>query len=106
MREWEEKISTGEVVGRDPRNMTTTELKAIGQQPRTVMEALRARCIECCSGSAQEVRYCVAFKCPSWPFRMGKNPWVEKRVLSEEHKAKAAEALAKARTNRRVPVKE
>jgi hypothetical protein len=50
------------------------------------------------TGSAQEVRYCVAVTCPSWSYRMGGNPF--RAPLSEERRKAQAEALAKARAAR------
>lgn len=68
------------VVGRDPRRMTQDELRAMGHSPQPVLKAIRARCLDCCAGNDAEVRRCVATECPSWPFRMGTNPW---RLTSE-----------------------
>jgi hypothetical protein len=55
--------------------MTPDELLAIGHEPLPPLAAIRAKCLDCCAGSAHEVRLCVAMTCPSWPFRTGKNPW-------------------------------
>jgi len=63
------------LIGRDPREMMREELEAMGHEPMSPMEAIRAKCLDCCAGSAHEVRCCVAMACPSWPFRTGKNPW-------------------------------
>jgi len=63
------------LVGRDPREMTRDQLEATGHEPMSPTEAIRAKCLDCCAGSAHEVRCCVAMACPSWPFRTGKNPW-------------------------------
>lgn len=105
LQPWEEVVSTGEVVGKDPRGMTQEEFRALGHRPLSPIAALRARCLDCCGGSAQEVRYCTARKCPSWPFRMGQSPWREKRVLTPEQKQALADNLAGARKNRRISIK-
>ena len=93
----------GNLVGRDPRKMGSSGLMAAGFEPMTPMEVIRAKCLDCCAGSAQEVRYCVAVNCPSWPYRMGSNPF--RPPVSEERKAalrangaKGLAALAKAHT--------
>ena len=105
MENWQEKVSTGEIVGRDPRKMAQGELRELGHRPVSVIEAVRLRCLDCCGGSAQEVRYCTARKCPSWPFRMGTNPWRKERApMSDVQKAKVTAALARARENRKVVV--
>jgi hypothetical protein len=57
------------------------------------LKAIRLRCLDCCCGSASEVRKCTAVACASWPFRMGVNPFREKRMLSPEQKAAMAERL-------------
>jgi hypothetical protein len=62
-------------VGRDPRAMSADELQQLGHARVSPLRALRLKCLDCCNGSAQEVRLCTAVDCPSWPFRMGKNPW-------------------------------
>ena len=62
-------------VGRDPRRVSREELIAAGHKPISAQKALRARCLDCCAGSANEVRLCTAVSCPAWPFRLGSSPW-------------------------------
>ena len=62
-------------VGRDPRAMSADDLEQLGHVRVSPLRALRAKCLDCCNGSPQEVRLCTAVDCPNWPFRMGKNPW-------------------------------
>jgi len=62
-------------VGRDPRAMSADDLQQLGHARVSPLRALRLKCLDCCNDSAQEVRLCTAVDCPSWPFRMGKNPW-------------------------------
>jgi hypothetical protein len=69
---------------------TLDELRALGHQPMTPMQAIRAHCIDCAGGSASEVAKCAARKCPSWPFRFGHNPW--RPPLSEARLAALQEA--------------
>ena len=77
----------GELVGRDPRKMDHDELRELGHEPIPALKALRLRCLDCCAGSADEVRKCVAVECPAWPFRLGKSPWKAKRVLTDAQMA-------------------
>ena len=35
-------------------------------------KAIRLKCLDCCCGSALEVRRCESRKCPLWRFRMGR----------------------------------
>jgi len=90
-------LEDGNKIGRDPRGMSPDELQAAGHTPKPVLRAIRANCLDCCCGAESEVRKCVMVDCPLWPFRMGTNPWREKREMSDEQRAAAAERLAKAR---------
>jgi hypothetical protein len=65
----------GYLEGRDPRTMSRDELVAMGHVRRSPLQAIRAHCLDCCAGSAQEVAKCMALNCPSWDFRMGTNPY-------------------------------
>jgi hypothetical protein len=40
----------------------------------TPMKAIRAKYLDCCCGSFQEVRLCTVEKCPLYPYRFGKRP--------------------------------
>lgn len=82
----------GELIGQHPRDvpLKSLSLKFRAQNP---LKALRERCLDCCCGSASEVRQCVSVDCPSWPFRMGTNPFRKKRELSPDQKREIAERL-------------
>jgi hypothetical protein len=38
------------------------------------LKAVRAKCLDCTGGSAQEVRLCPSYHCALWPYRLGKRP--------------------------------
>ena len=40
----------------------------------TPMKAIRAKCLDCCCGNANEVRLCPCVECTLYPYRLGKNP--------------------------------
>jgi hypothetical protein len=40
----------------------------------TPIKAIRAKCLDCCCGMANEVKLCTADKCPLYPYRMEHNP--------------------------------
>lgn len=65
----------------------------------TPLKAIREKCLDCCCGSAKEVKLCELTTCALHPFRFGKNSLV-KRNLSEEQRQAAAERLRKARENK------
>lgn len=47
----------------------------VAPEPRkTPMKAIRAKCLECCCGSAYEVKLCEITSCPLYDFRLGKKP--------------------------------
>lgn len=73
----------GHFVGRDPRKMAVETLRAIGGSS-TPVKAIRSKCMDCCVGSAGEVRKCVTFKCALWPFRMGVSPFYGRSAAAEE----------------------
>jgi hypothetical protein len=87
-----EKIDEGELVGKDPRKLSPQNL-ALLLGAKSPLKAIRERCLDCCVFSPAEVRKCVLVDCPSWPFRLGTNPYRAKRVLSDEQKAKMVERL-------------
>lgn len=82
-------------VGRDPRAVSRDELTAAGHKAMSPLKALRLRCLDCCCGQPAEVRLCTAVACPSWPFRMGRNPW--RGEVSEERREAARRNLATSR---------
>lgn len=38
------------------------------------LKAIRKQCLECCGGSAKEVKLCTVPNCSLYPFRFGTNP--------------------------------
>jgi hypothetical protein len=89
----------GYLEGRDPRTMSATELAELGHVPMSPLRAIRAHCLDCCGGSTQEVVKCVALRCPSWPFRMGSNPYREppsdeQRQAMQERGRRLAKSLS------------
>lgn len=83
------------VIGRDPREMTVSELVEAGHERRPVLAVIRAHCVECSGGSTAEARRCTAVSCNLWPFRMSHNPFREAREMTEEQRAAAADRLRK-----------
>ena len=57
------------------------------------VKAIRAFCLDCCGGNANDVRNCVSQMCPLKPFRFGKNPFTH-RELTDEQREAAAKRLA------------
>lgn len=40
----------------------------------TPIKSIRAKCLDCCCGSFQEVRLCAVKNCALYPYRFGKRP--------------------------------
>lgn len=74
---------------------TQAELLRLGHRKISPVKALRAKCLDCCAGSAHEVRLCAAQKCPSWPFRFGRSPWrASKQSLAQQENSETSPAAA------------
>jgi hypothetical protein len=43
----------GHLIGRDPRRMSAAELTALGHQPRPLLAAIRAKCLDCVTSRAR-----------------------------------------------------
>ena len=63
------------------------------------VKAIRAFCLECSNGSTSEIKSCPVYKCPLYPFRFGKNPYRQRREMTEEEKQVLADRLKEARKN-------
>ena len=62
---------------------------------KSPLKAIRAKCLECCCGSAYEVKHCPIKSCPLYDLRFGKSG--RTRSMTEEQKQAAAERLKSAR---------
>jgi hypothetical protein len=92
----------GYLKGRDPRTMSPDELAEMGHEPMSPLRAIRLSCLDCCAGSAQEVAMCMSLRCPSWPFRMGTNPY-RKPPSGEQLQAMQERGRRLARANKSLP---
>lgn len=59
----------------DPRGMSTEELNELGHESTPPLKLIRAKCLDCCGDSSNEVLLCTCKDCPLWPYRTGKNPF-------------------------------
>jgi len=94
------KLHQGYPAGRDPREMTQDELREAGHEPTSPLQALRARCLDCCAFQSREVALCPAVDCPSWPFRMGTDPWRKPASEARREAARGVMTRLNARRNR------
>lgn len=63
----------------------------------TPIQAIKAKCLDCCCGQRNEVKVCPVTDCSLHPFRLGKNPNITHRTMSDEQRQAAAERLARVR---------
>ena len=63
---------------------------------KSPLKEIRAKCLECCCGSAYEVKNFTIHDCELYPFRMEHNPF-RTRSMTEEQKQAASERLKSAR---------
>lgn len=59
----------------------------------TPMRAIRTKCLECCAGQAQEVRFCSITKCALHPYRMGHRPKDDTEAVEHEPRANQERTL-------------
>ena len=71
----------------------------MAEQITNPVKAIRAFCMECSNGQTSEVKACPVYKCPLYPFRFGKNPYRQRREMTEEQKQVLADRLKEARKN-------
>ena len=90
----------GYLEGRDPRTMSPEELRAMGHTPMSPTEALRARCLDCCAGSAQQVA--SAWRCAAWLGRSGREKAHGENRLPTNSKRRCANAVAVSQRQTRV----
>ena len=67
------------------------------QKILTPLRAIRAKCIDCSTGSMKEVRECVMLDCPLYPYRLGKSPNRKPRILNDEEREALRQRMAKMR---------
>lgn len=61
------------------------------------VKAIREKCLDCSCGSTAEVKECTVEQCPLFPYRLGKNPFRQKREMTEEQKKAMGDRLREAR---------
>ena len=69
----------------------------MAEQITNPVKAIRAFCMECSNGQTSEVKACPVYKCQLYPFRFGKNPYRQRREMTEEQKQVLADRLREAR---------
>ena len=81
---------------KDAREIANQNISKNSQ--KNPVKAIRAKCIDCCGAEDYNKRIaeCDIVQCALHPFRMGKNPYRQKKQVSEEQKEKFSERMKKA----------
>ena len=66
----------------------------------TPMQAIRAKCLDCMCGQANEVKQCPCSDCPLYEYRTGHTPNRAGREMTPEQRAAAADRLRRARVSK------
>lgn len=54
---------------------------------KSPLKSIREKCLDCCGYKYSEVRECHITDCPLWAYRMGKNPFHQRKMTDEQKKA-------------------
>jgi len=69
----------GELIGRHPEDIPSEDFIGLHSK-KNPYKVMRDKCMDCVGQQESEVRKCVSFDCPLWPYRMGTNPFRGKRT--------------------------
>ena len=59
----------------------------------TALQAIRAKCLDCCCGNTAEVTRCPCVDCSLYPYREGHNPFKKKREYTDEQREEQRQRL-------------
>lgn len=64
------------------------ELNEKVKENKSMKDAILLKCLDCCCYQYNEIKACTITNCPLYPFRNGKNPFINrpKRELTEEQR--------------------
>jgi hypothetical protein len=96
------ELGTDGTQGKDPRKMSTADLKLLGHVQKPLMKVIREKCNDCVGADPHGLRHievvkCQATGCPLWAYRMGKNPFSTRGTMSDEQKQAVKKRFALAR---------
>ena len=76
------------------KKILDTNTRSENGDKKTPVKAIRKYCLECCLEKPSEVRLCAAKDCALWPYRMGKNPF-HQRKMTDKQKHDATKRIKK-----------
>src|SRR6266478_2006347 len=90
-----QKLPDGGTGGLDPRELDRALLEQV-HPPAPILDVIREKCLDCSGYQPSEIAKCTAVACSLWPYRMGANPFSNRKGN--------AGALQKGRSRSAVPV--
>ena len=72
------KDSDGGTAGIDPRDLPRGLIAEV-HTPSPLLDVIREKCLECSGYQPAEIARCTAVACSLWPYRMGTNPFSNRR---------------------------
>ena len=72
------KDSDGGTAGIDPRDLPRG-LIALAHTPSPLLDVIREKCLDCSGYQPVEIARCTAVACSLWPYRMGTNPFSNRK---------------------------
>jgi hypothetical protein len=86
----------GSTAGLDTRTLERALLERV-HPPAPLLDVIREKCLDCCCCQPGEVDRCTAVGCSLWPYRLGTNPFSNRRGNPEALlRAKEARSLESA----------
>jgi hypothetical protein len=68
----------GSTEGRDPSELPK-ELMLLAYTPAPLLKIIRDKCLDCCCYQPSEIRKCSSVGCALWPYRIGRNPFSNRK---------------------------
>ena len=68
---------------------------------KEILKTIRAKCLDCTLDQKKEVELCPVKDCALWPFRLGKDPYLTHRTMTEAQKEALAVAQKKSAAKRK-----
>jgi hypothetical protein len=59
--------------------LTDEQLASLGHRKRNPIKVIRAFCLSCMGDNSAEVRRCTSPGCALFPYRMGRNPYTDRK---------------------------
>ena len=76
------------------RKLPDAPLEYTGEVIKSILRAVRKKCLDCCCYQENEVKLCPSTNCTLFPFRLGRNPHNKKKSsMTTEQKEVASNRL-------------